>query len=364
MTSIPVRLGSRSYRIVIVEGGWRPLAGALRGLALGRDGVVVTHRAIRSRYGRPLAAALRRAGCTVRFIEVPATERSKSLAWSRQILEHLAAGDRMRRLFLVALGGGVVGDLTGFAAAVYKRGVPYIQVPTTLLAQVDSAIGGKTGVDLPQGKNLVGAFYQPRLVFSTLETARSLPVRQLRNGLAEVVKYGVIADPNLFGQVERAWPRALRGDVRVLRRFVEASSRIKARVVGADERDTGGIRVALNFGHTIGHALEAATGYARYGHGEAIAVGMVCAADVAEALGWFRRAEARRLEHVLCAMGLPTRARGVSVRRVVAAMRRDKKFQDGRYRFVLPRRIGRVAVCEAVPAGIVRRVLRQRLAER
>jgi 3-dehydroquinate synthase len=222
---------------------------------------------------------------------------------------------------------------------------------------VDSAIGGKVGVDLPQGKNLVGAFYQPRLVFNNLALLRSLPMRQRRSGLAEVIKYGVMADPALFAFLERELDACLQLKRPAVRRMVERSCRIKARVVSRDERETTEVRARLNYGHTLGHALEAATGYRRFTHGEAIAIGMCAAADLAVAVGRLALADAERIRALIEAAGLPVRARGVSRKAVARAMSFDKKFIHGRPRWVLPSRIGRVVVTEAVPAKAVRRVL-------
>jgi 3-dehydroquinate synthase len=288
---------------------------------------------------------------------VPESERSKSLAQAERLISRLSRAPRMRAPVLLAFGGGVVGDLTGFVAAVLRRGVPYVQVPTTLLAQVDSAVGGKVGVDVPHAKNMIGAFHQPRLVYNNLSVLASLPPRQRRSGLAEIIKCGVIADPALFRYVERHLGACLALRRAAVRTLVARACRVKARVVGRDERETTGVRAQLNFGHTIGHALEAATGYRRWTHGEAISIGMCAAASMAARAGRTTPAVAARIESLLAAAGLPTHARGVPVATVRKALRYDKKFIRGRPRWVLPLGIGRVIVTEDVPARIVDEVL-------
>ena len=300
---------------------------------------------------------LRRAGWRLETLSVPESESSKSLAMAQRLISRLSREARMRVPVLVAFGGGVVGDLAGFVAAVLRRGVPYVQVPTTLLAQVDSAIGGKVGVDLPQGKNLVGAFYQPRLVCNNVSVLATLPLRQRRSGLAEVIKCGVIADPALFGFLETHLAACLALERRAVEVMVERSCRMKAQVVSRDERETRGVREQLNFGHTVGHALEAATRYRRWTHGEAIAIGMCAAVRLSVAVGWLPAAEGERVVRLIRSAGLPTRADRVPRSAVLRALRYDKKFIHACPRWVLARRIGRVEVTEALPEPLVRRVI-------
>ena len=347
--SIQVSLGERSYRIEVTS-SFRQLPMWLEALELPKHGWVISHRRVLQRHGRELLEPLRRAGWRLRTLTVPEAESSKSLVVAQQIIGQLVRHVAMRVPTLIAFGGGVVGDLTGFVAAVYRRGVPYVQVPTTLLAQVDSAIGGKVGVDVPQAKNLIGAFYQPRFVCSHVGLLRTLPMRQRRSGLAEIIKYGVIADRALFAFLEAHLPACLSLEPRAVRVMVERSARIKARIVSRDERDTRGARTQLNFGHTLGHALEAASGYRRWTHGEAIAIGMCAASSLAVALGRCSAAEHERLARLVRRAGLPTEARGVSRRAVLRALPHDKKFIRGRPRWVLPTRIGQVVVTEAVPS--------------
>ena len=358
MRDIRVLLGERSYAITVSD-SYRSLPPRLARLGLGRHGWVVSHASVLARSGGDLLGPLRRAGWTVETLVVPESERSKSLEAARRLMTELSRRAAMRVPVLFAFGGGVVGDLTGFVAAVYRRGVPYVQLPTTLLAQVDSAIGGKVGVDLPHAKNLVGAFHQPRLVWNNVSLLRTLPMRQRRSGLAEIIKYGVIADPALFRFLETHLAECLRLEPRAVRVMVERSCRIKAGVVSRDERDTRGLRAHLNFGHTLGHALEAAGGYRRWTHGEAIAIGMCAAARLSVALGTLPVAEGERLIRLIRASGLPTTARGMARRAVHAALRYDKKFIHGRPRWVLLTRLGRVIVTEAVPPSMADRVIAQ-----
>ena len=359
--TIPVRLGERSYAILITD-TYAPLIPALRRLGLGPRVAVVSNRRVLTQVGRGLINLLQRHGFSCETALLPDTERAKSAAWALRLTSTLAEQFPGRAPVILALGGGVVGDTAGFVASILRRGIPYVQMPTTLLAQVDSSIGGKVAIDLPAGKNLVGSFYQPRLVCSNVAVLRSLGLRQLRSGLAEVVKYGVMADAGLFTYLEQHAAEALCARPSVLRVLVERSSRIKARVVSRDEREQRGERTLLNFGHTIGHAIEAATGYSnRYTHGEAIAIGMLGAGEIAVALGRWRPAELQRLEGLLARLGLPTRARGVSAAKILTAMRYDKKNISGALRWVLPTRLGHAVVVAGVPAAVVRRAVARRL---
>jgi 3-dehydroquinate synthase len=263
----------------------------------------------------------------------------------------------------VALGGGVIGDLAGFVASTYLRGVNVVQVPTTLVAQVDASIGGKTGINHPKGKNLIGTFYQPKLVFIDVATLRTLPKRELIGGMAEVVKYGVIADPELFAYLEQHIPELLKYDVEALEQIVLRSARIKADVVSKDEREAG-LRRILNYGHTLGHAIETATGYGRLHHGEAIAIGMEFAARLASRLGLCNQSLVDRQHRLLEQFGLPTRLPPrIDPKRVLAAMALDKKVQGGQLHFVLPERLGGVRVMP-VEQGLVKETLRRFSADR
>jgi len=360
MSAIRVRLGERSYPIHIAD-SFATLPQRLEDAGFGDEVWVISHASLLARYGRQLLAPLRRAGITAHLLRVPESERTKSYAMAERVITQLARQAARRVPGLLAFGGGVVGDLAGFVAAVFRRGVPYAQIPTTLLAQVDSAIGGKVGVDVAFAKNLIGAFYQPRLVFDHLGVLRSLPLRQRRSGLSEVIKYGVMADPKLFRFLEIRMDECLALTPYASRVIVERCSRIKARVVSQDERETKGVRITLNFGHTIGHALETATGYARFTHGEAIAVGMACASELAVARGHWRASDHERVVRLLGNAGLPLSAPGLSLASVQRALAYDKKFVAGRLRWVLPTRLGRVVVDDAVPAELVWRTVRRYL---
>ena len=358
--AIIVRLGPRSYPIHL-EHSYRSLPSHLKALDLPRRAVVVSHPQLLQRFGLELLPVLRRAGWEVAVQPIPAAESSKSLDVAQRIIRTTAQHAARHVPLLIAFGGGVVGDVTGFAAAIYRRGVPYIQLPTTLLAQVDSAIGGKVGVDASFGKNLLGAFHQPALVFSHLGLLRHLPIRQRRSGLSEIIKYGVIEDRMLFEFLERKLDACLAGSLAADRFMVERCARIKARVVSQDEREARGVRTVLNFGHTIGHALETATGYTKLTHGEAIAVGMACAGEMSRRLGLWSSRDQERLLELFERAGLPTTMRGVAPKLVERAVQHDKKFVDGRMRWVLPIRIGAVTVTTKVPASLVLETIRQRI---
>lgn len=269
------------------------------------------------------------------------------------LLNRISAHDINKKIFIIALGGGVIGDLAGFVAAIYKRGVPYIQVPTTLLAQIDSSIGGKTGIDLPAGKNLAGVFYQPRLVLADTALLKTLSARQIRNGLAEAIKYGVIADPKLFDYLEGNHPKFLKGDPKAMDHIVRRCAAIKARVVAADEKETKGIRTILNFGHTVGHAVEAAGGFDRYHHGEAVGLGMRAACRISALMGLLPEPQEQRINQLITAVGLPEVIKGVRLPAIMSTMRHDKKFSAGRNRFVIARKIGTVTVRQNIPADII-----------
>jgi 3-dehydroquinate synthase len=270
----------------------------------------------------------------------------------------LAAHRLERKSFIVALGGGVVGDLAGFVAATYLRGIPFVQAPTSLLAQVDSSVGGKTGVNLRAGKNLVGAFYQPRLVLCDLDTLKTLPKREYVSGLAEVIKYGIICDAVLFAQLERNLPKLLKRDVATLRDVVARCCEIKADVVGQDETETG-LRAILNFGHTIGHAIENSSGYGKFLHGEAIAIGQVAAAKLSHKILGLPSAEVERVEKLFVSAGLPAKIKlnPAQRKKLFAAMKLDKKVSAGEIKFVLAKKIGKVAWGQQVSTEMIEAAL-------
>ncbi|MBT3352071.1 MAG: 3-dehydroquinate synthase [Nitrospinaceae bacterium] len=352
MKNVRVNFGDRSYTITIGRGALNNLGSAAKKYFPGGRALVVTDKNVGPLLGERVLESLKQAGCDAALYAVPPGERSKSLVQLSKIFDRLAALKIERGCGVVALGGGVVGDLAGFAAATYLRGLPYIQVPTTLLAQVDSAVGGKTAVDHKAGKNLIGAFYQPAAVFAELGAFRSLPERHYRAGLAEVVKHAAIGDPRLFSFLEKNAARVLRREVAVMAHVVAVNCRLKARVVEADERESG-LRETLNFGHTLGHAVELMAGYSdSLFHGEAVAIGMSAAVRLSLAAGRCREDDVERLIALIERFGLPTGMKKPPETRVLrAALARDKKTRKGLPKFVLMDKIGGVSTGQEVPAS-------------
>jgi 3-dehydroquinate synthase len=354
-TEVMVDLGDRSYPILVGSGILSSVGPRLAALGYaGRCGLLTSER-VGALYRAPVLDSLRAAGFDPLVIEVDDGEEHKSLAALSTTWDRLLGSGIERGTPLVALGGGVIGDLGGFAAATLLRGLPVVQLPTTLLAQVDAAIGGKTGINHPRGKNLIGAFHQPRFVIADVDTLATLPRRELVAGLAEVIKYGVIGDADLFADIERRLEDLLRLDRDLLVRVVGTSCRQKAAVVSGDEREVTGLRATLNFGHTVGHAIEAVTNYRRFLHGEAVAIGMVAAASVSRALGICDGDVVARIRAVTGRTGLPTEVPGDLDRGALAeAMRADKKSQRETIRFVALETIGRVRLMELTGAEIAR----------
>ncbi len=345
MHTVKVILGDRSYDIEIGQG----LAGIgprLQGLGLGRKMALVTNPRVRKLYGQQAMDSLKAAGFVVMAVEIPDGEQSKSLDWANSIYTALLINSFDRKSALVALGGGVIGDLTGFAAATFMRGIPFIQVPTTLLAMVDSSVGGKTGVNHPMAKNMIGAFYQPKKVVMDLAVLQSLPKEEFLSGMAEVIKYGVIWDSAFFDYLDANRENILSLDQEALSHIIRRSCEIKAEVVSKDERE-GGLRAILNYGHTLGHAIETAEQY-RMRHGHAVAIGMVYAARLAQAIGLCDAAVPERVEKLIASYGLPTKlsalSRKPSTRELMDTMRIDKKAEGGKVKFVLPTKIGEVVI--------------------
>lgn len=355
MTTVRVRLppgAGRSYEVLCGSGllgktgALLRAAGAVRAVVVGDSAVAATH-------GQAVAASLAAAGVAPLSVGVPAGETSKSPAAATALWEEFARLGVDRGTHVVAVGGGVVGDLAGFVAATFMRGLPSWQVPTTLVAQVDSAVGGKTGINLAAGKNLVGAFWQPQGVVADIDTLATLPRREFVSGLAEVVKYGMILDAEFFTWLEEHAAALVARDPDAVLHAVTRSVQLKSAVVEADERETGGARAALNYGHTFGHALETVCGYGRLLHGEAVALGMARAARLAAALGRLAPEIVARQDRLLDRLSLPVSLDRLdpppSVSDLVAAMRLDKKAVGGGIRFVLPDRIGRVQIVQDVP---------------
>lgn len=360
MTSIiNVNLPEQSYQIAIAPGIIDQLGQYLADLNLGKKVLVVSNPTIFKHHGEKAIASLTSAGFQVTSYSLPPGERYKNLN-SIQKLYDIALENRLERSStMVALGGGVVGDMTGFAAATWLRGINVVQVPTTLLAMVDSSIGGKTGVNHPNGKNLIGAFHQPRLVLIDPDILKTLPVREFRAGMAEVIKYGVIWDAELFSQMEASKNLNQLRYVKpeLIHNIITHSCQAKADVVGKDEKEAG-LRAILNYGHTIGHAVESLTNYRLITHGEGVAIGMVAAGQIAANLGLWQQEETERQNALIQKAGLPTKLPdGVDIEAVIEALQLDKKVKDGKVRFILPTQIGVVKITDDVPSQTIREVL-------
>jgi 3-dehydroquinate synthase len=356
--TVSVQLGNRSYVIKIAPGLLQKLGGECARLKLGDRCAIITDTNVGKRFAKPAYESLVKAGFEPSLIVVPTGETAKSLQTVQTCYDQLASHRLERKSFIVALGGGVVGDLAGFVAATYLRGIPFVQVPTTLLAQVDSSVGGKTGVNLKAGKNLVGAFYQPQLVLCDLDTLKTLPRREYVSGLAEVIKYGIIYDAKLFAQLERNLPKLLQRDASTLAAVIARCCEIKADVVGQDETESG-LRAILNFGHTIGHAIENSSGYGKFLHGEAIAIGQVAAAKLSQKILSLPSGDVARIEKLFARAGLPVKIKlnPVQRKKLFAAMKLDKKVSGGEIKFVLAEKIGKVVWEQKVAPDLIGQVL-------
>jgi 3-dehydroquinate synthase len=333
-------------------------------LKLGQKVLLVSNPMIFKRYGEEAIASLTEAGFQVISHMLPAGERYKTLASIQKIYDTALEHRLERSSTIVALGGGVVGDMSGFAASTWLRGINFVQVPTSLLAMVDASIGGKTGVNHPQGKNLIGAFYQPRLVLVDPQVLATLPPREFRAGMAEVIKYGVIWDTELFAQLEAAdrLDQQRYVSAELLQTILTCSCQAKAHVVSKDEKEAG-LRAILNYGHTVGHAVESLTGYRVVNHGEAVAIGMVAAGQIAVALEMWTQEESDRQRRLIEKTGLPTQLpAGIDIEAILTALQTDKKVRAGRVRFVLPTQIGSVTVTDQVSTEVIQQVLQQMLA--
>lgn len=358
MRLVHVALGHRSYVIKIGGGLLSRLGVECAALKLGQRCAVITDSRVGKKFAKAALKSLTASGFDPVTVTVPAGEKSKRVAVVEQCYDRLAAHRLERKSFIVALGGGVVGDLAGFVAATYLRGIPFVQAPTTLLAQVDSSVGGKTGVNLRAGKNLVGSFYQPRLVLCDLDTLKTLPRREYISGLAEVIKYGIIYDAILFAQLEHNLPRLLQRDPAALAAVVARCCEIKADVVGHDETESG-LRAILNFGHTLGHAIENSSGYGRFLHGEAISIGQVVAARLSHKILGLPSGDVARIEKLFSNAGLPVKVNLNPRQRqkLFNAMRLDKKVSGGEVKFVLANKIGRVKFGCKVPTALIGQIL-------
>jgi 3-dehydroquinate synthase len=355
--TLRVNLGPRSYEIAI-DRGLIAEAGQFVAERLDcRHAAVITDEHVRSLHGDPVAASLTSRGIRADLLTVPAGEKSKCPAEAERLWNRLVESGAGRKTVIVAVGGGVVGDLAGFVAATFARGLPFIQVPTSVIAQVDSSVGGKVGINLPSAKNLVGAFWQPAGVLIDTKVLDTLPEREFLSGMAEVVKYGVILDAHFFEYLEQNVEPILRRDADVLAHLIERSCRLKADVVEQDEREETGLRAVLNYGHTFCHAIETVAGYGRFLHGEAVAIGMVLAAQLAERMGRIDASFTRRQRDLLAALKLPVKVTNLDVDELLSAMQRDKKVEHGSLRFVLPTRLGHVELVGQVDPALVKQVV-------
>ena len=357
MTAVVVQLGQRSYTIEIGTGNLSALGQRASEWSALAHAVVITDQNVEKLHAQKAAESLAAAGASVDILVVEPGEQTKSIDAAADLWNKLVDLGADRKSVIVAVGGGVVGDLAGFVAATFARGLPLVQVPTTLLAQVDSAVGGKVAINLAGAKNMVGAFWQPGGVLVDTAVLATLLDREYRAGLAEVVKYGVILDVDFFAYLESHVAELERRDDAVLEQVIMRSCRLKADVVGQDEREETGRRSVLNYGHTFCHALEAVTGYGRYLHGEAVSIGMLCASRLAERLGRVDEKFTQRQRALLQALGLPVDFPAVDHDAILAAMSRDKKVEYGRLRFVLPTRMGHVELVGDVAEAHVRAVL-------
>lgn len=367
MGKVKVDLGERSYDILIGSNTLDQLGTVIKDRKFYPHLIIITDPLVWELHGARLRKGLKEENLKYHVFFVPRGERYKTIRSAIKLYDQLVKIQAHRDSVVIAFGGGVIGDLAGFVAATYMRGVSLIQVPTTLLAQVDSSVGGKTGVNHPKGKNLIGSFYQPNLVFIDVTTLTTLPDRELKTGLAEVVKYGVIADDVFFLFLETNAhhlntaafdsDEKLRAALKVWERIVEESCKIKAWVVAKDEKESS-FRMILNFGHTIGHAIETVTKYAQYNHGEAVSIGMVAAAKLANRLGVTEGSQVERLMNLLLKLGLPTCVDKISSRKVLNNIILDKKVKSSKLHFVLPKKIGSVVIKPDIPNAKIKTVLK------
>lgn len=359
--SYDIAIAKRDAKASSAVGGLDDLGVWMSRLKLGKKVLLVSNPVIFKKYGERAIAALKLVGYEVSRCTLPAGERYKTLK-SLQKIYDIALENRLERSStIVALGGGVIGDMAGFAAATWLRGINVVQVPTSLLAMVDSSVGGKTGVNHPQGKNLIGAFHQPRFVLIDPSVLKTLPPREFRAGMAEVIKYGIIWDAELFAKLEESkrLDQLRYVDEELLQIILSRSCQAKAAVVSKDEKEAG-LRAILNYGHTIGHAVESLTGYKLVNHGEAVAIGMVAAGQIAVQLRMWKPEEAKRQDALIQKAGLPTKLPNVlDIEAILDTLQTDKKVEAGKVRFVLPTQIGAVTVTDQVPADVIRQVLRE-----
>ncbi|MBF2016787.1 MAG: 3-dehydroquinate synthase [Rivularia sp. T60_A2020_040] len=365
---INVNLPLSSYEIAIAPGSLDNLGDDMNRLQLGKKVLLVSNPTVFTHYGERVLNSLKAAGFDVCSCILPDGEQYKNLDSIQKIYDTALENRVERSSTMVALGGGVIGDMTGFAAATWLRGIKFVQVPTSLLAMVDASVGGKTGVNHPQGKNLIGAFHQPRLVLIDPEVLKTLPQRELRAGMAEVIKYGVIWDADLFAEMENCdrldqmqylISAVSGGEKSLIDYILTRSCQAKADVVSKDEKEAG-LRAILNYGHTIAHAVESLTGYSVVNHGEAVAIGMVAAGEIAAKLGMWQYSEVQRQNILIEKAGLPTKLpAGLNIAEIIESLQLDKKVKAGKVRFILPTQIGAVTITDQVPSEVIREVLQE-----
>lgn len=358
-STITVKLPESSYQILIATDGLWNISDRLKELNIGKKILIISNPEIFDYYGQIVIDSLSQANFDVNYHLIPAGENYKTLASIQSIYDKAIHKRLERSSSLLALGGGVIGDMTGFAAATWLRGINFIQVPTSLLAMVDASVGGKTGVNHPQGKNLIGAFYQPKLVVIDPVVLKTLPEREFRAGMAEVIKYGVIWDEMLFTELEKAnkLDSLNNFDPLLLNLILTRSCQAKAEVVSKDEKESG-IRAILNYGHTIGHAIESLTNYETLVHGEAVAIGMVVAGKIAVKMQLWTEEEANRQDELLKKAGLPTQIpSNLDIEKIIDSLQLDKKVKAGKVRFILPTTIGKVTITDQVTADLLREIL-------
>ena len=359
MKKIKVNLGKRSYDIVIGCNILKDLNLYLQRLDLGKDVFIITNPKLKRLYAKKLTSVLKKGGFRIKICCVADTEKSKSLDAAVRVLRDLVLFDKGRRPFIIAFGGGVIGDLSSFLASIYKRGIAYVSIPTTLLAQVDSSIGGKTALDLTFGKNLIGTFYQPRLVLSDVALLKSLKKDDVISGFSEVVKCAILKDKGFFAYLRNNYRKVLSKQFGVLEYVVFVCAKIKAGIIQRDEREEKGVRTLLNLGHTIGHGIEAAGGYRAYNHGQAISLGLLCAASIAHQMNSLSCSELEEIQSLIKKIGLPTRIKKVKPSLIIKAISFDKKIISGDLRFVLPVRIGKAVVTKNVSLSLIAKVLKE-----
>ncbi|MCD6461104.1 3-dehydroquinate synthase [bacterium] len=354
---IHIDLGSRSYNIFIKNNILAEASSYLTNLGLGKKCAVITNEVVKQWYLKPLINNLTENGFEVSSIILPDGEKTKSITYLETLYHEMLKSHFDRNSFVVALGGGVVGDLAGFAASSYMRGIPFVQIPTTLLSQVDSSVGGKTGINLKEGKNLVGAFYQPKIVLIDPLVLKTLEIRQLKAGFAEVIKYAVIHGKTFFDYLVNNLYDILALEEKSLSHIIAVSCEIKAYVVEQDERESG-LRAILNFGHTVGHAIEALTDYDSFVHGEAISVGMAAACRLAEQKTGFSKKDTARVKNLIIKSGLPVDIpEQLSADKIIEYMKHDKKVKDGKIRFILPDKIGNARIVNNVTEDDMKRAI-------